>query len=102
MRVGLTTFALACVPLFSASAAAQTATDDESPRISLNMPSGAPLRLYLTKRVPKRVGAPVEPKLLEPIFAFDREVIPGGTIVQGEVSRTQPIGKWQRVRTILN
>ena len=47
MRVGLGTFALACVPLFPASAAAQTATDDETPRIALNIPSGAPLRLYL-------------------------------------------------------
>ena len=102
MRVGLGTFALACVPLFPASAAAQTATDDETPRIALNIPSGAPLRLYLTKRVSKRAGAPVEAKLLEPLFAFDREVIPAGTVVQGEVSRTQPIGKWQRVRTIIN
>jgi len=102
MRVGLGTFALACVPLFLASAAAQTATDEETPRISLNIPSGAPLRLYLTKRVSKRVGAPVEAKLLEPVFAFDREVIPAGTVVQGDVSRTQPIGKWQRVRAIVS
>jgi hypothetical protein len=101
MRIGLGTFALACVLLFSASAA-QTATDEGTPRIALKVPSGAPLRLYLTKRVSKRVGAPVEAKVLEPIFAFDREVIPAGTVAQGEVSRTQPIRKWQRFRTIIN
>jgi hypothetical protein len=102
MRVGLGVFALACVPLFSAPAAAQNATDAETQQIALNIPSGTPLRLYLTRRIPKRAGAPVEAKLLEPIFAFDREVIPAGTIVQGDVSRTQPIGKWQRVRAIVS
>jgi len=95
-------FALACVPLFSALAAAQTAPDAETPRMALNVPSGAPLRLYLTERVPKRAGAPVEAKLLEPVFAFDREVIPAGAVVEGQVSRTQPIGKRQRVRAIIS
>jgi hypothetical protein len=58
--------------------------------------------LYLTKRVSKRLAAPVEAKLLEPVFAFDREVIPAGTIARGKVSRTQSVTKWQRVRAILN
>jgi hypothetical protein len=102
MRIGLGILTLACIPLFSASASAQTATDEDTPRISLKVPSGAPLRLYLTNRVSKRVGAPVEAKVLEPVFAFDREVIPAGTVAQGQVSRTQPIKKWQRFRTIIN
>src|ERR1700688_4813109 len=102
MQVGLGVFALACVPLFSATAAAQTVADEETLPIALNIPSGAPLRLYLTKRVPKRVGAPVEAKLMEPIFAFDRQVIPAGTIALGRVSQTQGVGKWQRVTAILN
>jgi hypothetical protein len=58
--------------------------------------------LYLTRRVSKRIGRPVEAKLLEPIFAFDREVIPAGTIALGTVSRTQPVRKWERARAILN
>jgi hypothetical protein len=94
--------AVACISLFAASATAQTAVEKETlPRISLSVPSGAPLRLYLTKRVSKRAGAPVEAKLLEPVFAFDREVIPAGTVAQGQVSRVQPVGKWQRVRAIV-
>jgi hypothetical protein len=70
--------------------------------ILLSVPAGAPLRLYLTKKVSKRPGAPVEAKLLEPIYAFDREVVPAGTFAHGEVGRVQPVGKWQRVRAILN
>lgn len=100
MRVGLGLFAGACVCVFSASAIPQTAADDGDPGIALNVPSGAPLRLYLTKKVSKRTGAPVEAKLLESVFAFDREVVPAGTVAQGEVSRVQPVGKWQRVRAI--
>jgi hypothetical protein len=102
MRVWLGIFAVPCISLFTASATAQTAADEETPKISLSVPSGAPLRVYLTKRVSKRVGAPVEAKLLESVFAFDREVIPAGTVAQGQVSRVQPVGKWQRVRAIVN
>jgi len=102
MKVGLGIIAVACTSLFTASATAQTAAEEETPRISLSVPSGAPLRLYLTKRVSKRTGAPVEAKLLEPVFAFDQEVIPAGTVAQGQVSRVQPVGKWQRVRAIVS
>ena len=101
MKVGLGIVAVACVSLFTASATAQPAAEDENPKISLTVPSGAPLRLYLTKRVSKRTGAPVEARLLESVFAFDREVIPAGTVAQGQVSRVQPVGKWQRVRAIV-
>jgi len=39
--------------------------------------------VYLTRRLPKRLGAPVEAKVMEPVFAFDREVVPVGTIALG-------------------
>ena len=100
MKVVLGILAAAFIPL--ASLPAQTAADEETPKISLSVPSGAPLRLYLTKPVSKRAGAPVEAKLLESVFAFDREVLPAGTVARGEVSRVQPVGKMQRFRTIVN
>jgi hypothetical protein len=102
MKVRLGIVAVAYISLLTASASAQTTAENDASRISLKVPSGAPLRLYLTKRVSKRTGAPVEAKLLEPIFAFDREVIPAGTVAQGRVSRVQPVGKWQRVRAIVS
>ncbi len=93
VRLGfLTTAGISFVPFL----AAQT-TD-----IPLSVPSGAPLRLYLAKRVSKRAGTPVEAKLLDPVYAFDREVLPAGTVALGEVNRVQPAGKWQRARAILN
>lgn len=101
MRIELGVLAVAVPSLFVASAVAQ-APPDEGLRVSLNVPAGAPLRLYLTSRVSKRAGAPVQAKIMEPVFAFDREVIPAGTVALGKVSRTQPVSKWQRVRAILN
>src|ERR1035438_1293662 len=102
MKIALSIAAVTCISFFAALATAQTAAEQETPKISLSVPSGAPLRLYLTRRVSKRTGAPVEARLLEPVFAFDREVIPAGTVAKGQVSRVQPVGKWQRVRAILS
>jgi hypothetical protein len=103
MKIRFGILAAAGISLFSLSASAQTASADEAlPQISLSIPSGAPLRLYLAKRISKRAGAPVEAKLLESVFAFDREVLPVGTVAIGQVSRVQPVGKWQRARAIVN
>jgi hypothetical protein len=102
MRFGFGILAIG-IFFFSPSASAQTPTADETlPQIALSVPSGAPLRLYLAKRISKRAGAPVEAKLLESVYAFDREVLPAGTVATGQVSRVQPVGKWQRARAIVN
>jgi hypothetical protein len=69
--------------------------------IALTVPAGVPLRLYLTKRVSKRMDAPVEAKLAGPVYAFDREVIPSGTQAIGHVSRLEPVSKWERSRAML-
>jgi len=86
------------------SAPQDTANDkatDQTRSISLTVPAGVPLRLYLTKRVAKRLNAPVEAKLLTPLYAFDREVIPAGTQVLGHVSRVESVSRWERARAIL-
>jgi hypothetical protein len=74
----------------------------ESKKIDLAMPAGAPLRLYLTKRISRRAGEPVEGKTIEPVFAFDREVVPAGSLVSGKISRAPSVSKWRRVQSILN
>ena len=77
------------------------AADESNPSVPLTVPVGAPLRLYLTHKIPKQAGAPVEAKVLEPVYAFDHEVIPAGSVVVGRVSRVQPVSKWQRASAIL-
>jgi hypothetical protein len=101
MRIAMGFLVGACIFLSSLEAM-QSGGNDETPTIPLSVPSGAPLRLYLTKRVSKRLGAPVEGKILESVFAFDREVVPAGSVVTGKVSRIQPVGKWRRFQAIVN
>ena len=59
---------------------------EPSRNVPLTVPAGTPLRLYLTKRIPRRLNAPVQARMLAPLYAFDREVIPAGTEVFGTVT----------------
>ncbi len=70
--------------------------------IPLTIRAGVPLRLYITKRVSKRLNAPVDAKLLGPVFVFDHEVLPAGTQVIGHVSSLQPVSRWTRTSAMLN
>src|ERR1700730_6896268 len=97
MKAGLSTLS---VVLFFYPAA--FAADDPNSNIALTVPSGAPVRVYLTKRISKRAGAPVEAKLVEPLYAFDREVVGAGATVLGRVSRVQPVSKWRRASAMMN
>ena len=90
----------ACSVLLAGQVLAQESTG-VARTFPLIVNAGSPLRLYLTKRIPKRAGAPVEAKLLVPLYAFDREVIPAGAVVTGRVSRLEPVEKWLRIRAVL-
>jgi hypothetical protein len=100
VRVGILIFI--CFPVSVISAQPQGHAGAPQQEAPLVIQSGVPLRLYLSKRAPKRTGAVVEAKVLDPVYAFDRQVIPAGAVALGTVTRLQPIPKWQRVRAILN
>src|ERR1700736_5210400 len=68
--------------------------------VYLNVDAGVPLRVYLTQRLTKRLGDTVHARLLEPVFAFDREVIPANTEVLGEVVRIDRVSKMRRATAI--
>jgi hypothetical protein len=82
--------------------AGQATDSEEAPKVTLSVPSGAPLRLYLTKKISKRAGEPVEGKILEPVYAFDKQVVPAGSVVTGKVSQVQPVTKMLRFRAVVN
>src|ERR1700687_461353 len=87
--------------VFATSGFSQEFKSDQPQSIPLTVPASVPLRLYQTKRVSKRVGAPVDAKLVGPVYAFDHEVIPVGTQEIGHVSSLQSVSKWERTRAIL-
>lgn len=69
--------------------------------LRLQVDAGVPLRLYLTKRVPKRLGQPVFAKLAAPVFVFDRVVIPAGADVSGSVVALDPVPRWRRISALM-
>ena len=51
------------------------------------MPKGTPLQVALDSEVRvKKVGQPLHGHLMQPVYAFDRLVLPLGTPVQGHIS----------------
>src|SRR3981081_535063 len=75
---------------------------EPSRNVPLSVPAGTPLRLYLTKRIPKRLNAPVQAKMLAPVYAFDREVIPAGTQVFGKVTRLRAVPAGERTKAMMS
>ena len=70
--------------------------------VPLVVPIGAALRLYLTKRIPRRLNTPVQAKMLAPLYAFDREVVPAGTDVFGTVVRLENVPGAQRAKAVMS
>src|SRR3981081_4402744 len=75
---------------------------EPSRNVPLTVPAGTPLRLYLTKRIPRRLNAPVQAKMLVPLYAFDREVIPAGTEVFGTVTGLQAAPTGERTKAMMS
>src|SRR5882724_5658029 len=79
-----------------------TLAQEPSLNVPLTVPAGAPLRLYATKRVPRRLNAPVQAKMLAPLYAFDREVVPAGTEVFGTVTRLRAVPTAERTKAMMS
>ena len=69
--------------------------------VDLVVDAGTPLRLYITKRVSYRKNSAVDAKLAEPVWAFDRIVIPAGATVEGQLAELTPIPKGQRAMAMI-
>ncbi len=83
------------------AAAAALPTPSPTVSVSLTVSSGVPLRLYITQRLRMRLGELVHAKLIEPIYAFDRVVVPEGADVLGHVMSFEPAPKMVRAKAIL-
>src|SRR5579863_8932911 len=77
------------------------APQPEAPAVTVAMtvPSGTPIKVALDSEVRIReVGQPIHGKTTEPVYAFDKLLIPAGTVVNGKVSAIDAVGK--KVRTL--
>ncbi len=69
--------------------------------VPLEVEAGTPLRLYLTRRAGYRAGEAVQGSFAEPVWAFDRIVIPAGTSVEGTITSTTPVSKYVRAMAMV-
>src|SRR5206468_9733055 len=71
--------------------------------ITLVVAAKRPLRVAFTGTVTiRRVGQPVTATLVEPVYAYDRVVLPSGTEVTGHVARLDNPTKMNRTRALLS
>jgi hypothetical protein len=86
----------ALTPSYSAAIAPQTVT--------LTVPQGTPLHVALDNevRVAQKPGQPIEGYVVEPVYAFDKLVIPVGTKVIGQVTRIEPVSAGKKTEAALD
>lgn len=62
---------------------------------------GTPLSIALSQRVRVRQGEPVEGILVQPIYSFDRMVVPAGSKVAGRIATVKKAKAWQRSQAVM-
>ena len=91
---------VACVVVLISSSAVGGQVQDD--RVALIVEPGRPLRVRLNERVTiEHVGQIVTATVADPVFAYDRVVIPAGAAVTGHIASFASPSRWARARTIV-
>jgi hypothetical protein len=71
--------------------------------IPLEVPAGTPLPVVLDKEIRiQKAGQPIHGKIAEPVYAFDKLVVPAGSDVTGTISRIGGVSALKRTASALN
>lgn len=71
--------------------------------VTLTVPKGTPVQVALDKEVRiKKTGQSLHGRVVEPVYAFDRVVIPVGTEVTGRIKRIEPVSAFVRTTSALD
>src|ERR1039457_5792904 len=89
--------------VIAVAALAQEASVPPSAQPGSTVPSGVPLRVALERRVAiKHVGEPIQGRLVDPVYVYDRLVVPAGSIVEGHIAKIGGVPIGRRVTAILS
>jgi hypothetical protein len=95
-------FAISILSVFlTGTTFAQSADIHRIAVVPLTVETNSPLKVVLTDKVPSKLNEPVHAKIVDPVYAFDREVIPAGTEILGKVTSLHSVGKLKRVSSML-
>ncbi len=71
--------------------------------VALTVPEGTPVQVVLDKEIRiRKVGQPIEGRVAEAIYSFDKLVIPADTKVLGKIIRIDKISDSRRAEAALN
>jgi hypothetical protein len=71
--------------------------------VPLVLPAGTPLQVKIEKRIRiQGVNQQIEGRVVQPVFVFNKEVVPAGSTVIGHVVRLNPISRAKRFKAVLN
>ncbi len=94
-----------CMVLLTVAAAALAQDPSAAPPVQpgVTVPPGVPLRVALERRAAiNRVGAALRGRLVEPVYAFDRMVLPAGSLVEGHIAEIGGIPVRRRFTALLS
>jgi hypothetical protein len=71
--------------------------------VPLVLPAGTPLQVKIEKRIRiKGVGQQITGRVAQPVYVFNKEVIPAGSEVIGHIVRLNPVNRQRRFKAVLN
>jgi hypothetical protein len=71
--------------------------------LEMSVPAGTPIKVALDSEVRiRKLGQPIHGKTMEPVYAFDKLLIPLGTTVTGKISGIDAVGKKRRILEAMN
>src|SRR5271155_4836093 len=74
------------------AATAPAAKPSPNQTIPLIVPTGAAVQVVLDKEVRiEKVGQPIHGRIIEPVYAFDRVVLPVGAEVTGQITKLEGV-----------
>jgi hypothetical protein len=75
----------------------------EPDSIALTVPAGTPLKVALDREVRIReVGQAVHGKIVEPVYSFDKMVVPAGCEITGKIASIDGVSKLNRTAAAMN
>jgi hypothetical protein len=87
--------------LLVCSVAANAQSVGDIINVPLIVVEGFPLQVTLTRKLRFKENELVHARILEPVYAFDREVVPLGSEVLGRITQLEKPGKWTRLFSML-
>jgi len=69
--------------------------------VPLTVEKGFPLQVVIPEKLKLKQNQAISATVAEPVYAFDREVIPAGTKVEGRITGFEKLGKWKKIQSML-